>query len=302
MLATRTVIPQILALFDEFSIHASWATVGFLFARSRKEAEAFSPQLRPGYSNPCMQAYLEQLGTNEHDDPFHFAPSLIQSIARHAGQEIASHSFSHYYCMEDGQRREEFEADLQSAIAIAANSGYTLKSYVFPRNQLNPEYLHSLHQGGFTSYRANQPLSGHKAASFAEQRRPDRRIVRLVDTFVNLSGDQTFEWPNDSALLSIPASHYLRRYHTLRSLFEPLLISRIEGAIRHAAVHGKLFHLWWHPEDFALYPNDNLRVLRRILELFVHYRDHYQMSSLTMGEVAQTVQAHSPAILNNEVA
>ena len=47
LLGARKAVPAMLDLFEEFDIAATWATVGFLFAESRQEREAFSPNARP---------------------------------------------------------------------------------------------------------------------------------------------------------------------------------------------------------------------------------------------------------------
>src|SRR6201993_5244549 len=51
LLSARRIVPRMLDLFEEFSIHATWATVGLLFAHSRKEVEAFKPPRRPKYQD-----------------------------------------------------------------------------------------------------------------------------------------------------------------------------------------------------------------------------------------------------------
>ncbi len=108
LLGARHAIPQILDLFEEFGVAATWATVGFLFAKNRLERDEFSPSLRPQYKNAKLDPYSEPTGDNEDDDPMHYAPSLIARIAKTPNQEIATHTFSHYYCQEPGETREAF--------------------------------------------------------------------------------------------------------------------------------------------------------------------------------------------------
>jgi peptidoglycan/xylan/chitin deacetylase (PgdA/CDA1 family) len=295
LLAARAGIPHLLDLFGEFSAHATWAVVGLLFARSQEEAKAFRPNQQPRYRDGQLDPYLERLGSSERNDPFHFAPSLIAQIAQREGQEIASHSFSHHYSMEGGQTEAEFEADLKSAVAIAADSGYTLRSYVFPRNQVNPGYLAALARSGFWSYRGTESASAKQAGAFADQRRPYKRAIRLVDSFIDIHGHQTSAWPVPASPMSIAASRYLRPHHPAFRSFEPWLLRRIGKAMRYAAQQGEIFHLWWHPEDFAPNYGENLRVLRRVLEMFDSCRTRYGMRSLTMAEVANEVNTSAVA-------
>jgi peptidoglycan/xylan/chitin deacetylase (PgdA/CDA1 family) len=294
LLSARRIVPRMLDLFEEYSIHATWATVGLLFAQSRTEAEAFMPTRRPKYRDSRLDPYQETLGAGEADDPFHFAPSLIAEIASRPGQEIACHSFSHYYAMEPGQASEEFEADLMSAVAMAAQSGHSLRSYVFPRNEVNPEYLSILKRLGIQAYRGTEPTKIKEARSFDKQQRPHRRLGRLLDSYVDLCGHQTGPWPQEGELISVPASRYLRPYSPVLQSFEVRRHARIEQAMKYAAEHGEVFHLWWHPEDFSYHCDENLVFLRSVLMTFDRYRAEYGMVSLGMAEINSPAHRTQP--------
>ncbi|MGO9344664.1 MAG: polysaccharide deacetylase family protein, partial [Acidimicrobiales bacterium] len=140
LLGVRQAIPAMLDLFGAYDIKATWATVGFLFCDNRGEVERYAPTARPAYTRPGLSPYEEPLGQDEAEDPIHFAPTLIDLIAATPGQEIATHTFSHFYCLEQGQDPETFRADLESAISVARKRGIELRSIVFPRNQFNPAY------------------------------------------------------------------------------------------------------------------------------------------------------------------
>ena len=155
VLGGRKAIPELLALFQKYGVHATWATVGYLFARSAQEAASFFPEegLRPAYDDPALNSYAEFSRIGEADAPCFFAPSLIDLVAGTPGQEIGSHTFSHYYCKEKGQTAEQFAADMTAAKAIAAKYGYPLTSAVLPRNQCDPAYIRVLRDLGFAAYR-----------------------------------------------------------------------------------------------------------------------------------------------------
>src|ERR1700722_11959453 len=106
LLAARSVVPEILSAFRDHAVRATWATVGLLFARSRDEARECRPQRSPRYEQGQLDPYAEPLGRDETDDPFHFAPSLLRAISQESGQEVGSHSYSHYYSLEAGQGEE----------------------------------------------------------------------------------------------------------------------------------------------------------------------------------------------------
>src|SRR5262249_17030386 len=118
LLGVRQAVPALLRLFDEFQIHVTWATVGFLFFDNKRELEQAlpPPELRPRYVNAALSPYehLARIGADETEDPYHFGARLIEEIRGFPHQEIGTHTFSHYYCLEPGQDVAAFAADLQA--------------------------------------------------------------------------------------------------------------------------------------------------------------------------------------------
>lgn len=295
LLGVRDAVPRMLDLFREYDVGATWATVGFLFARDEEELRARSPAARPAYVNTALDPYAEVLGDGEATDPFHFAPSLIDLIQAAPRQEIASHTFSHYYCREPGQTKEMFEADLAAAAAIARARGITLRSLVFPRNQVNHDYLDVLPRHGFTSYRSNPERALH--ADPWVRGGLAKRVGRLLDDYVPVGPKNLARWDQlrvADDLCRVPASFFLQPYSPRRASFDAARARRLVGALRQAARRGEIFHLWWHPHNFGIHLEENIAFLRRVLDAFRSLRDSDGMRSLTMAEVAQRVLGVAP--------
>ena len=74
LLGVRRVIPALLALFSEFGVRATWATVGFLFFETIDELLAAIPAELPHYADRKLDPYaaLNEVGRDEAEDPFHF--------------------------------------------------------------------------------------------------------------------------------------------------------------------------------------------------------------------------------------
>ena len=64
--------------------------------------------------------------------------------------------------------------------------------------------------------------------------------------------------------------------------------------MKYAAEQGEVFHLWWHPEDFAYHCNENLRFLRSVLRTFDSYRVQHGMVSLSMAEINSLINSAQP--------
>jgi peptidoglycan/xylan/chitin deacetylase (PgdA/CDA1 family) len=298
LLGAREAIPRMLELFEEFDVAATWATVGLLFARSKEEADRFRPTVLPRYRNPSLRPYGEPVGTDESDDPLHFGRSLVDAIRRTPRQEVASHTFSHYYCREPGQDTATFAADVASAVAIARAAGVDVRSMVFPRNQVDPRYVAVLGEHGFVSYRGRQ-LGwinwSHRMEGFGLP----ARVTRVLDAYVNISGSSTGRWDrmvDGAGLCNIPATRFLRPYVPRLRHLEPLRLHRIRRIMTRAASSKRVCHLWWHPHNFGAHTDENLAALRTLLEHFSTLRRTHGMRSMTMSEVAATLGVATPPL------
>jgi hypothetical protein len=299
LLGARSAIPRILSLFRQFDIAATWATVGFLFARNRDELMDFSPVERPQYTYSRFNPYNEPIGRNEAEDPLHFGRSLLDLILETERQEIGSHTFCHYYCLEEGQNASAFRADLESANCIAAATlGLKLQSLVLPRNQFNPRYASVIHEAGFLCYRGNQGGRIYAADHSQGGSSSVRRAVRLADAYIPVYAHRLPSWHDvltDCSLCDVQASRFLRPYTPRLSPLDPLRANRIAGGMRNAARNGQIYHLWWHPHNFGAHIDESIRFLSGILKDFRALRDRLGFQSMSMAEAAGTaVRLNSP--------
>jgi len=296
LLGARRAIPEILVLFSEYGIHATWATVGFLFYSGRDELLKNLPEPLPAYEDRSLSPYgvIGSTGNREEEDPLHYAPSLIKQIAASPGQEVATHTFSHYYCLEKGQTVEAFRADLEAACNVAAGCGIELRSLVFPRNQFNEAYLSVCRELGIIAYRGNQQNWMYQASTTDGEPKL-KRLARLIDAYINLSGFNGHPGTIQQETLpfNIPASRLLRSVSSRLKLFEPLRLQRIKKEMSHAAKNGLLYHLWWHPHNFGNDINGNVVFLRQILHHYRQLEEQYGMRSMSMAEIAEQAQQMS---------
>jgi len=141
-------------------IHTVSAVVGKLFFPDADEVGVFTPSKSPAYERDAVDTYLVQVNTSEEEEPFHFAPKVIDTIQDTPGQEAASHMFSHYYRDECGQDLEPFDEDVMMAQRFAWRDAVAHRSLVYPRNQVLLKYLGSLRSAGLDFFRGN-PAVGY---------------------------------------------------------------------------------------------------------------------------------------------
>lgn len=297
LLGARVAIPQMLALFDEFDVHATWATVGFLFFDRRDALLAALPSVRPGYVNPSLSPYpfMAAIGASEESDPFHYGRSLLEEIRRHPGQEIATHTFSHFYCLEAGAETGAFRADLETALRVAREDGIEIQTIVFPRNQVSAPHLRVCSELGLVAYRGAQPGWAYQPSQ-TDSHSTARRALRLADAYISVSGEPkaATDGLETATMVNVPASRFLRPYSPRLRRLEHLKERRITRGMTFAARHGLMYHLWWHPHNFGRHTGENMSGLRRILSHFAQLRERWDMRSLSMAEYARHARPADP--------
>jgi len=287
VLGGRRAIPELLKLFQKYDIHATWAAVGFLFAKDYEELKTYFPEGNslPTYRDHALTPYplFEKIGQNEQDAPWFYGQSLLQLVAQVPGQEIGSHTFSHYYCREQGQTPEQFAADMRAAKKIAEDHGYAVTSVILPRNQCEPEYTEVLRDLGFTAYRDEENDWIHEKISI----RPLKRLLRLADVYFPLTGLGGYVPENEDGIWNLVGSRMYKPILKPLRFLERVKLLRIKQQMRHAAKHGLTFHLWWHPHNIGVETGAHLQQMEEIFRYYSELREKYGMRSLNMREVVE---------------
>lgn len=287
----HTVVPKLIELFGKYDIACTWATVGAICANDISDFEKSKPTILPSYSEANFSPYNELDYIKSLDKKLIFAPDLVDLITKANKQELASHTFSHYYALEKGQNIDQFKEDLNACSDILKNKNIPLKSLVFPRNQFNSEYLTVCKELGYSCFRGNPRHWGYTAES-REQRSIIKRAFRLIDSYIPLSGSlrQSINIDTNSDLVNVPASLFLRPWSNKLAILEPLRLWRIKWSMTRTAKKGGIFHLWWHPHNFGCNTLENLTFLEEILKHYKHLNEQYDFESLTMKQVVLQVK------------
>ena len=277
ILGGRKAIPELLNLFEKYGIHATWATVGFLFAQNEEEAKRYFPQedRMPTYivaERSAYRCFEGDAGNKTEKDSF-YAPEVIAQIAKTSGQEIGSHTFSHFYCREEGQTVEQFEADMLAAKRIAEDKGYELTSVILPRNQCEPEYTKVLQKLGFTA-----------------KIRPLMRLLRLADVYLPLTGQGGYIPKNEKGIWNLVGSRMYKPYFKKLAFLEKLKIHRIKKQMLYAAKNGLTFHFWWHPHNVGTRTELHLKQLEEVFCYYDKLREKYGMESVNMREAVEILE------------
>ena len=320
LLGVWSAVPKMLSLFEQEQIHVTWATVGFLWYKDVASLTAAYPEVIPVYEDRhlCPYHYLESIRQeasasaspngsfvnnvfsglkppvpgrvleDESDavNKMHFAKKLIEQIKNIPFQEIATHTFSHYYTREPVISAEAFEADLKQAIAIGHQNDVEMHSLVFPRNQIDKASLIQLKNVGIKTYRGNPEHWAYREGEI--EKTFLQRVYRFIDIYINLSGSHiTVPKVDKQELIELKSSIFMRAYSKKFKFLEGLKLLRVKNAMTEAAQKGENFHLWWHPHNFGINQEENMANLEEILQHFSDLKQEYGMVSLTMQELGE---------------
>ncbi|MGM0933358.1 MAG: polysaccharide deacetylase family protein [Bacteroidota bacterium] len=261
---TRKVIPEILGLFEKYEIQCTWATVGMLFNENWDEWNSNIPEILPEYDNKKLSAYKygESIQSKETEE-LCFAPDLIKRIKEIPGQEIGTHTYSHYYCLEPGQTPESFKADLKKSSEVAKKFDIRLKSLVFPRNQYNSNYLEVCKDMGLQTVRTNPDIWYWKNT---QQDSLQQKIFRTGDAYFGFNNKSYKDIPEIFPGITGQKASRLLRPQSGKKLLDEAHLKRIRSEMFTAARNKEIYHLWWHPHNFGGNPGKNIKALTSILE------------------------------------
>jgi hypothetical protein len=291
----HTVIPELLKKFEKYNINATFSIVGLLFFENKKQLLEGLPFRKPKYTDQNLSpyaGYINTIGENSGNDLYHYAPELIRLIKQYPSQEIGTHTFSHYYCLEEGQTVEDFMEDIIAAKKVAANYGVQLQSLVFPRNQFNDDYLKACTDLGIICIRGNEN-SWIYTAKNRDKESQLRRAVRLLDSYINISGHNCYtdNYLKSSMPTNIPSSRFLRPFSKKISFLDYFKLRRIKNGMMYAAKNNMTYHLWWHPHNFGMNQNENFAFLEKIAVHFQHLNQKYNFKSYTMSELSTSLNS-----------
>ena len=279
------IVDRLLVLFKKYDIHCTWATVGLLNFKTYEELANYTKNIVIPYQNhdyspfPITKHQLKEL-----DNTIFTAQPEIDKIIKSEGQELASHTFSHFYCLEKGQNSDDFQIDLGAFKTIVSPDA---TSIVFPRNQVNTDYLDHCFKAGFTAYRGNQNSKFWRNSAF-EKETFFQKTGRTLDAYIKLEKNPPITWDslktNPKQPVNIPACRFLRPSRFIKPI-ENLKVKRIKKEMLQAARTGSIYHLWWHPHNFINHTDQNFNQLESILSYFKDLRKDYDFESLNMNEI-----------------
>lgn len=258
----REALDEVLNLFENYDISATWAVVGHLFHESCD-----------GVHEGSEGWFDNDPGTSVDADPLWYGPDIVDSVLNTPGQELGFHSYSHVVF--DQVTRETARREFTRCKQLANDVGIQNPVFVFPRNRIG--YLQELRDAGFAAYRE----------TIDAWYQFDRRLPRMTALYLDYLLGMTVETFNEpirhaNGLVKVPGSLPLNRLDS--PLFRYAGISdarkrRLLSGIKRAADRDETFHIWTHLYEFP----ERLEALGAVLS----YAHELGVESVSMGDIAE---------------
>jgi peptidoglycan/xylan/chitin deacetylase (PgdA/CDA1 family) len=260
----RRNVPMILSLLKETRVPITWATVGHLFLESCERGLSGCPH--PEMPRPPKNLrwegdwYRHDPCSDWKTQPHWYAPDLIRQIlSSDVPHEIGSHSFSHIDFSETTSTRELVDHELKACIRVMSAHKLTLRSLVYPFNNMGHHYLDLIGGLGLTAVRHRDPR------------------VRL-----------SYPVATHSGVYKLYESMNLRRAKYYHYTEKAALL--LEEAIRRQAA----YHIWFHPSDpTEIFEKEFYEIIRLMAELCAQGT----LWVVTMGDLAAYCEARERTTL-----
>jgi peptidoglycan/xylan/chitin deacetylase (PgdA/CDA1 family) len=250
----REAVPQLLQLFTRRGVRATWAVVGALACRNWDDYDRRAPA-PPRYSEMHL-AVSPRYADLDPSGALHFAPDLVELVAKTEGQDLGTHTFSHLFLGELGVMQADAAADHAATLALFRERfGTTPTSLVFPRNQV--AFLSLYRAQGISAWRDNESPWYYQLTQ--HNNHPVVRSLRMMDALT--------PWRARGGAFSdgrSPSTLFVRVY--LPESLWRLHLARITAEVRRVK-RGDVLHFWLHPHNLGADVPRGIRRLEQALDV-----------------------------------
>lgn len=278
ILPVDQIFSKTLKVFSEYEIKATFAIVGFLFLEDREQLNKCG-KMDINYKNKELNPYIRIRNGLPNDDSLLFGGKSLLDL-QNSPHEVGSHTFSHFYCSQGGQTRDDFKKDLE--LFDSVNTFFEKpKTLIFPWNDVNEDYFDLIASNGFTHLRVNNENS--YIYDFVNNSIL-KRILRLLDRYLPIAKIQYSKTYKKNNLTLNTHSRFFAPYQNKLWFLEKLRIRKILKEMTVCAQKGKDYHLWWHPHNFG----NQEKMFKQLEVILAHYQclnKKYNFTSVRMDEL-----------------
>lgn len=284
LLNGRDAIHRLLDLLDQYTIPATWATVGHLFLEGCKQVDgvAHPEVVHPTYETSGLDPYSFDPCSDVRSFPLWYAPDLIENItSRRVGHELASHSFGHLLLGDPACSSETALSDFQAGQEIGHQHGLAFRSFVFPQHMA--AYLDMLTDFGFSSYRTETRDVAWRYPYII------RRAGRIISNALGIAPRVLHPEIGSKELVNLPASlRFALPESRQRWVITPArLVRRCKRGIEKAMRSDGMFQMYFHDFNLGVRSSEFFAALEEVLEFVDRNVKVGNLNVLTMNQYAE---------------
>lgn len=276
-------VNELLLLLKRYHIHATWASVGLIACTGKDEALIMADHnVKDPYSDLRLSDFIKSIDDNDYYR--YFSPDSLLKISDTEGQEIATHTFSHFYLKEHKNALEVIESEIQKSKNVLEQlTGLTVKTLIMPKNQVSKNLRIYMKKCSISIIR------GVQVSARFNKRTKLFKLLHFMDAYLPVCGDSCYELSEikDGDIYNVRASAFWRTYYSKLWFLEPLKLVRIKHQLKKAALSGKVFHLWFHPHNLSQNYKRNLKEFEKILKYYQKLSKKYGMLSCNMSDCVE---------------
>jgi hypothetical protein len=279
----RQIVKLLLNLMEEYEIRASWGVVGHLLQSENPwKSGTFHPEIpRPMLMGEARDWFFQV--ARDTSDPLWYGRDLVDMIKGCSPeQEIGSHSFCHVIYDEAAANQAAIMADIQLAKEIHAANDLPFDFFIFPRNVMG--FKEILAKSGIKVYR------GHEERWYESLPcKSVHRLLNLTYYLLSITPSTVKAKRDEHGLINVPASMlFIGRAGLLRDLIPDKSLAQMAIAGIDLAVKKKeIFHLWFHPSNFAYNTELQFQNLENIFRQANKLREKGSLEQRTSGDIAK---------------
>jgi peptidoglycan/xylan/chitin deacetylase (PgdA/CDA1 family) len=280
---TKDVVKELISLFEEFNIPVTWATVGYLFEKNKwDDPKHLSKEVSKFYSKISYKNLHDNKDFNKEGNSYLQAPGLIKDLMNSSVKhDIGSHSYNHIVFSWDNCTKQIAEEDIKQTVECANEYGLKMNSFVYPRNGIAHKEV--LKENGYTNYRGIDKTFYDNYPTFLV------KAIRQLEAFYPFTPSTLKATKDTTGLIEIPGSMLFRVPHLgfKSKASVNTLVKRAKKGIDKAIKNKEIFHLWFHPFNFAFKTEEHFNGLKEILEKVAAEQAKGNLEVQTMQDIAE---------------
>ena len=276
---TKPVMLRLLDLMDQYDIPSTWAIVGRLLEEPGNKSEFASTSLKDYFPSLTNETVYGQKGIDEPNKSIVHFPELLEEIQRRkVKHDIGTHTYNHTFLQFLPEGSDELvKTDINAAVELFKNKKVEAPcSLIFPKNQMGYEQI--LYDAGIRIVRSPN------VERFRGYPKVLNRLLNKLDLFLPTGGPAVEPERHPSGLVLVPGSQIFRISNLGSRQHIPManMVKKCIRGIDRAVAEKKIYHLWFHPFNFAHREQEHFDALEKVFQHLNQLREQQSIEVLTL--------------------